>query len=96
MLRLTDDIFLLLFPSKIETNLLFHFLDIQTEISKLPRVRQLSESTVERLITEPSQTDASWKHAKQAYRCPLCAKVFPFKSKLQRHVLVHTGIKPYK
>ncbi|XP_066911364.1 uncharacterized protein [Clytia hemisphaerica] len=70
--------------------------DLQTEINKLPRVRQLSESTVERLITEPSQTDASWKHAKQAYRCPLCAKVFPFKSKLQRHVLVHTGIKPYK
>ncbi|XP_047146028.1 uncharacterized protein LOC100203223 isoform X3 [Hydra vulgaris] len=40
--------------------------------------------------------EPSWKHAKQVYRCPLCAKVFPFKSKLQRHVLVHTGIKPYK
>lgn len=64
---------------------------------RIPRHRQLSESTVERLITEPgSQSDASWKHAKQVYRCPLCAKIFPFKSKLQRHVLVHTGIKPYK
>lgn len=40
--------------------------------------------------------DASWRHSKQVYRCPLCAKIFPFKSKLQRHVLVHTGIKPYK
>lgn len=71
---------------------------LQSDIAvKLPRHRQLSESTVERLITEPGpQSDASWKHAKQAYRCPLCAKVFPFKSKLQRHVLVHTGIKPYK
>ncbi|XP_057296858.1 uncharacterized protein LOC130625771 isoform X4 [Hydractinia symbiolongicarpus] len=64
----------------------------------LPQHRRLSESTVERLITEPSSqgADASWKHAKQVYRCPLCAKIFPFKSKLQRHVLVHTGIKPYK
>ncbi|XP_065066838.1 uncharacterized protein LOC135692582 [Rhopilema esculentum] len=40
--------------------------------------------------------DPSWRHSKQVYRCPLCAKIFPFKSKLQRHVLVHTGIKPYK
>lgn len=66
--------------------------------SQLMAHHRLSESAVEQLITVPvsGSGDPSWKHAKQVYSCPLCAKVFPFKSKLQRHVLVHTRIKPYK
>ena len=49
----------------------------QTSDLDLPPHRRLTESMVERLITVPVSggSDASWKHSKQMYSCPLCAKV---------------------
>ncbi|XP_055944770.1 5'-deoxynucleotidase HDDC2-like isoform X1 [Argiope bruennichi] len=30
------------------------------------------------------------------YKCPYCSKIFPFKSMLNQHILVHTKEKPFK
>ena len=31
----------------------------------------------------------------QKYGCPFCPKILPFPSKMKRHILIHTGEKPF-
>ncbi|XP_060532805.1 zinc finger protein 708-like [Cylas formicarius] len=40
----------------------------------------------------------NWKPPKQdkKFLCPMCPKLFNFNNKLQRHILTHTGEKPFK
>ncbi|XP_066148674.1 gastrula zinc finger protein XlCGF26.1-like isoform X1 [Euwallacea fornicatus] len=36
------------------------------------------------------------KKPEKKLQCPMCPKIFAFNNKLQRHILTHTGEKPYK
>ncbi|XP_066197692.1 zinc finger protein 770 [Saccopteryx leptura] len=57
-------------------------------------------STDERWALHPcSKSDPAYspiKKRKNIHTCAICSKMFPSQSKLDRHVLIHTGQKPFK
>ncbi|XP_074145310.1 zinc finger protein 770 [Sminthopsis crassicaudata] len=59
-----------------------------------------SFSTEERWVLHPSSKSdhvyGTARRRKKIHACDTCSKMFPSRSKLERHLLIHTGQKPFK
>ena len=55
-----------------------------------------SDTENESNATKDNQGKEPVKLGPQQYSCPFCSKIMNTPSKIKRHILVHTGEKPYQ
>ena len=59
-------------------------------------VREHDDSNSENESKDTEQKKSAYSSAPHKISCPFCSRKFPWESSLKRHILTHTGQKPFK
>ncbi|TRY89169.1 hypothetical protein DNTS_018082 [Danionella cerebrum] len=78
---------------------------LQTNTIEMPRKgrsssgakeeRDIKDEKEQQTLQQPKGKKNAYSNSVQKMTCPFCPRVFPWASSLQRHMLTHTGQKPY-
>ena len=58
--------------------------------------KEESNSDAEEKLLDPELKKSAYSSAPHKISCPFCSRKFPWESSLKRHILTHTGQKPFK
>ncbi|XP_056151379.1 zinc finger protein 770-like [Lampris incognitus] len=71
--------------------------EAQSVPSMIKQIESMPSSTISKITVKEIQNfKSALKRSSMQHKCLQCSKCFPSASKLQRHEMVHTGLKPFQ